>query len=66
MMTEERWKVMQDRKRLEEAAEDLLAASERLLELLAEPNEIVREMGMDNAIQSLSDAIAKATGEPRP
>jgi hypothetical protein len=32
-------------------------AASRLLELLAEPNEIVREHDMDNRMQALADAL---------
>lgn len=47
-------------------AERLRGRALRLLDLLAEPNEIVREHDMDNAVQELADAIAAAGCWPTP
>lgn len=38
----------------------LVAAGKRLLEAIAEPSEIVREMVMDNVVQAMADAIENA------
>jgi hypothetical protein len=38
----------------------LIAAARRLLEVIAEPNDIVRDHWMDNALQEMADAIDEA------
>ena len=55
------WDEVMANARLIAAAPDLLAASQALLDALAEPIEIVREHHMDNVVQAMADAIAKAT-----
>jgi hypothetical protein len=44
---------------LRDQRDDLLAAAEKLLDILAEPEHVQQHMGADNAIQALADVIAR-------
>lgn len=51
--------------RLIAASPELLEAAKALLDVIAEPDQIVQDHMMDNALQAMADAISRATvGQP--